>query len=76
MITFNLESTAQGIKNIPVTFGPQVTSTLKVSVRFASVRVSVRFLARGRDPRSADGFLLSTLASEIVSWSIGFTVTD
>lgn len=28
MLTFNLNSTADGIKNIPVTFGPQVVTTL------------------------------------------------
>ena len=30
MITFNVASTANGVANVPVTFGPQVASTLKV----------------------------------------------
>lgn len=33
MLTFDLQSTKDGIKNIPVTFGPQVATTLEVSLK-------------------------------------------
>lgn len=32
MITFDIQSPANGVKNIPVTYGPQVATTLKASV--------------------------------------------